>query len=50
MKPRILVAREVFTDVLDYLGRHFDVTPNQEDRPLKPEALADKQGALTTEA
>ena len=52
IKPKILVTREVFTDVLDYLGEHFDVTPNQEDTPLKPEALAaalaDKQGALTT--
>lgn len=52
MKPRILVTREVFTDVLDYLGQHFDVTPNQLDTPLNPEALAaalaDKQGALTT--
>jgi len=52
MKPKILVTREVFDDVLDYLGRHFDVTPNQSDAPMSPEALgkalADKQGALTT--
>lgn len=52
MKPKILVTREVFDDVLDYLGRHFDVTPNQSDTPMNPEvlakALADKQGALTT--
>ena len=52
MKPRILVTREVFTDVLDYLGRHFEVSSNQGDTPMSPEALAqalaDKQGALTT--
>jgi len=52
MKPKILVTREVFDDVLDYLGRHFDVTPNQSDTPMNPDvlakALADKQGALTT--
>ena len=51
-RPRVLVTREVFDDVLEYLARHFDVTPNQADTPLQPEALAaalvDKQGALTT--
>jgi len=52
MKPKVLVTREVFTDVLEYLGRHFEVTSNQGDEPLKPDALAqalaDKEGALTT--
>ena len=52
MKPRILVTREVFSEVLDFLNNHFDVTPNQTDTPMSPEALAralaDKQGALTT--
>ncbi len=51
-RPRVLVTREVFDDVLEYLARHFDVTPNQADTPMKPEALAaalaDKVGALTT--
>ena len=51
MKPRVLVTREVFTEVLDYLERHFDVTPNQADQPFSPDALAkalsDKDGALT---
>ena len=50
-KPKVQVTREVFDEVLDYLGQHFEVFPNQEDRPLAPEALAaalaDKQGALT---
>ncbi len=51
MKPKVLVTREVFDDVLDYLGKHFDVTANQSDKPFSPEALAaqlaDKAGALT---
>ena len=50
-KPRIQVTREVFAEVLDYLGRHFEVSSNQEDRPFSAEelatALADKDGALT---
>ena len=51
MKPRILVTREVFDETLGFLGRHFEVTANQSDRPYTPEtlaaALADKTGALT---
>ena len=51
MKPRILVTREVFDEVLDYLGRHFEVVSNQGDKPYTPEELAarlaDKHGALT---
>lgn len=52
MKPKVLVTREVFDDVLDYLGRHFDVGSNQSDVPLTAEVLArqltDKDGAVTT--
>lgn len=51
MKPKVLVTREVFTEVLDYLARHFDVEANQADTPLAPEELAerlaDKAGAMT---
>jgi lactate dehydrogenase-like 2-hydroxyacid dehydrogenase len=51
MKPRILVSREVFDDVLELLRTHFEVTANQSDRPFAPAelalALADKHGALT---
>lgn len=51
MKPKVLVTRETFPDVLEYLARHFDVTSNQSDVPFEPEALAsalaDKDGALT---
>jgi lactate dehydrogenase-like 2-hydroxyacid dehydrogenase len=52
LKKRILVTREVFQEVLDFLARHFEVTANQEDRVLSSEelaqALADQEGALAT--
>ncbi len=52
MKPKVLVTREVFDDVLEYLSRYFEVTSNQSDIPFDPETLAtklsDKQGALIT--
>lgn len=51
LKPRILVTREVFDEALDLLRAHFDVTPNQSDKPFTygelARTLADKQGALT---
>jgi lactate dehydrogenase-like 2-hydroxyacid dehydrogenase len=51
MKPKVLVTREVFDEVLESLGRHFEVESNQADAPLAPEELArrlaDKDGALT---
>ena len=50
-KVKVQVTREVFNEVLDYLGEHFEVSSNQDDRPLTPtelaQVLADKQGALT---
>ncbi len=52
MKPKVLVTREIFDDVLDYLRRHFDVTDNQADTPMDAATLArnlaDKTGAMTT--
>lgn len=52
MKPKILVTREIFDDVLDYLRQHFEVTDNQADTPMDAETLsnnlADKTGAMTT--
>lgn len=51
MKPRILVAREVFPEVLARLAEHFEVDANQPDTILGVEGLkarlADKVGALT---
>jgi gluconate 2-dehydrogenase len=52
MKPKILVTREIFDDVLDYLKQHFEVTSNQADTPMDAETLAknlaDKSGTMTT--
>ncbi len=52
MKPKVLVTREVFDEVLEYLSQRFEVTSNQSDVPFNPETLvvklADKQGALIT--
>jgi len=52
MKKKILVTREVFGEVLDFLTLHFEVAVNQEDKVLTAEelarVLADKEGALTT--
>ncbi len=52
MKPKILVTREIFDDVLDYLRQHFDVADNQADTPMDAgtlaKNLADKTGAMTT--
>lgn len=42
MKPRILITREVFDDVIDYLKQHCDVDSNQDDVPYTPDALAAK--------
>lgn len=51
MKPRILVSREVFPEVLARLAEHFEVDSNQADVILGVEGLrarlADKAGALT---
>jgi len=49
-KPRIQVTREVFDEVLEYLGRHFEVSSNQAtavQRRGTGAALADKDGAMT---
>lgn len=50
MKPRILVTREVFDEVLDFLAQSLDVESNQSDVPLAParlrEKLADKSGIV----
>lgn len=50
-RPKVLVTREVFDEVLEYLRQHFDVADNQQDAQLDPEALArlaaDKDGLMT---
>jgi len=51
MKPKILITREVFDDVLDFLRPHVDITANQSDTLWNPQtlaqAMADKDGAIT---
>jgi gluconate 2-dehydrogenase len=52
MKPKVLVTREVFDEVLEYLSQHFEVTSNQSDVPFDMSTLAsklsNKQGTLIT--
>jgi len=52
MKPKVLVTREVFDEVLEYLSQYFEVTSNQSDSVMDPETLtmklSDKEGALIT--
>ena len=51
-KPRILIARAVFPEVVERLSGHFEVQANQEDVLWSPAELAvhlaDKDGAFTT--
>ncbi len=42
MKPTIVITREIFDDVIDYLRQHCDVDSNQADVPYTTEALAAK--------
>jgi glyoxylate/hydroxypyruvate/2-ketogluconate reductase len=40
MKPGILVTREIFDDVIDFLKQHCEVDANQADVPYTSDALA----------
>ena len=40
MKPKIVVTREIFDDVIGYLQQHCEVDHNQSDEPYTPDALA----------
>src|SRR5262245_46948852 len=52
MRPKVLVTREVFPEVLERLEARLEVASNQGDVPLRPpelaDALADRDGALAT--
>ncbi len=52
MKPKVLVARAVFPETIEFLSRHFDVESNQADAVWSKaeliEHLRDKDGAFTT--
>ncbi|MGH8805047.1 MAG: D-glycerate dehydrogenase, partial [Polaromonas sp.] len=51
-KPKILVARAVFPEVIARLEQHFEVEANQNDETWSKaqltERLRDKEGAFTT--
>ncbi len=51
-KPKILVARAIFPEVIERLSTHFEVSANQADelwtKPQMIEQLKGKQGAFTT--
>jgi gluconate 2-dehydrogenase len=52
MKPKILIARAIFPEVVAKLAQYFDVTPNQADELWTSaqliEQLQGKQGVFTT--
>jgi gluconate 2-dehydrogenase len=51
-RPSILIARNVFPEVVEKLREHFDVDTNENDAPLSPAQLAErlqgKAGVITT--
>jgi len=51
MKSKILITREVFQEVLDYLQPYFEISANQEDAPFDAPTLArrlaDRDGVMT---
>ncbi len=42
MRPKVLVSRKVFEEVLALLGKHFEVESNQRDVPFTPAQLVKK--------
>ncbi|HTN64562.1 MAG TPA: D-glycerate dehydrogenase [Burkholderiaceae bacterium] len=52
MKPRILIARAIFPEVIERLAAHFEVESNQDDRVFSAaelqQKLRDKDGLLAT--
>jgi len=44
MKPKVLVTREVFDEVLEFLSGHLEVQSNQQDTALSPAELATRLG------
>jgi len=52
MKPKVLIARAIFPEVIAKLAQHFDVTTNQTDEAWTPAQLIDqlqgKRGIFTT--
>lgn len=52
MKPRILITRAIFPEVVEKLAEYFEVDSNQQDRLYTPaelaEKLRDKEGVFAT--
>ncbi|MFZ5557611.1 MAG: 2-hydroxyacid dehydrogenase [Pseudomonadota bacterium] len=52
MKPKVLVTREIFDEIIEALKSRFEITANQADEAWSPEALAerlaDKEGVMTS--
>ena len=44
MKPKILVTRAIFPQVIQYLSEHFDVEDNQDDAGY--DCLPNSEGGL----
>lgn len=42
MKPKVLIARAIFPEVVERLRQHFDVTDNQDDVIYSPEQMAQR--------
>ncbi len=51
-KPRVLVARTIFPDIIEALRKHFDVQVHEDPAPMTPDALRaamqGKRGAFVT--
>jgi glyoxylate/hydroxypyruvate/2-ketogluconate reductase len=51
-KPRVLLARAIFPDILAHIAQHCEVEANQDDTPWSPEELVrrlqGKAGVMTT--
>lgn len=42
LKPKVVIARPIFPEVIAQLEVHFELTTNQEDAPWSPDVLATK--------
>lgn len=42
MRPKVLVSRKVFDEILALLAKHFEVESNQRDVPFTPVQLVKK--------
>ena len=45
MKPKLLVARAIFPEVLERLAQHFELVTNQDDESWSPAQLKIRRGS-----